>query len=33
MRNLARGYTREDLGVSYVKACDASPCFIWISNL
>ena len=21
MRNLARGYTREDLGVSYVKAC------------
>lgn len=22
MRNLARGYTRKDLGVSYVKACD-----------
>lgn len=21
MRNLARGYTRKDLGVSYVKAC------------
>lgn len=21
MRNLARGYTREDLGVSYVKVC------------
>jgi hypothetical protein len=24
MRNLARGYTRKDLGVSYVKACDIS---------
>lgn len=27
MRNLARGYTREDLGVSYVKACDTTPTF------
>jgi len=25
MRNLARGYTRKDLGVSYVKACDTNP--------
>lgn len=27
MRNLARGYSREDLGVSYVKACDTAPTF------
>ncbi|RLM78614.1 choline-phosphate cytidylyltransferase 1 [Panicum miliaceum] len=25
MRNLARGYTRKDLGVSYVKACYTNP--------
>jgi len=25
MRNLARGYTRKDLGVSYVKVCDTNP--------
>jgi hypothetical protein len=25
MRNLARGYSRNDLGVSYVKACNTYP--------
>lgn len=25
MRNLARGYTRKDLGVSYVKVCSFTP--------
>ncbi|WVZ77713.1 hypothetical protein U9M48_025550 [Paspalum notatum var. saurae] len=27
MRNLARGYTRKDLGVSYVKACEHTQSF------
>ena len=33
MRNLARGYSRKDLGVSYVKACKDGlllSCFLWV---
>jgi len=32
MRNLARGYTRKDLGVSYVKVCFTLFAFSFLSS-